>query len=72
MKTRTYTNPKAASVECERVTFLIPVEIIERARNASYWDRVPLAQIFERAVKRAVDAMERDRGARYRRARRRS
>lgn len=57
--------PKKPSIERERVTIQIPVETVERARNASYWDRIPFAQIVDDALNAAVDKMERARGDTY-------
>ena len=49
----------------ERLTIQINVETVERARNASYWERIPLAQIVDEAINAAIDKLERSRGETY-------
>ena len=60
--------PKAAPEPAkarERVTIQLPVETVERARNAAYWDRTPLAQIIGDAIETAIDRLEKARGEAY-------
>ena len=49
----------------ERLSILIPLDTVERARNAAYWDRLAVAQIVDDAINAAVDRMERARGETY-------
>ena len=53
------------AIHRERLTILIPLSTVERARNAAYWDRVPLAQIVDEALTAAIDRMEKARGEPY-------
>jgi hypothetical protein len=49
----------------EKITTPYPVELIERARNAAYWDRTTLASILVQALADALDRMEQGRGEPY-------
>jgi hypothetical protein len=52
--------PKQAK---ERMTFHLPVEVIERAKNAVYWTPgLTLAGLAAQALTEAVDRLERHRG----------
>jgi hypothetical protein len=52
--------PKARK---ERVTFHLPVDLIERARNAVFWTPgLTLAELAEEAVREALDQLEKRRG----------
>lgn len=58
--------PPVRKAVAEKVTIPIPVELIERARDAVYWEPgVTLAGLVVRAVAEALDRMERERGAPY-------
>ena len=49
----------------EKITTPFPVELIERARDAAYWERVTLSGIIVQALADALDKMERERGDAY-------
>jgi ribosome-binding protein aMBF1 (putative translation factor) len=57
--------PAAAKSQTEKITTPYPVELIERARNAAYWDRTTLAGIMVQALADALDRMEQGRGEPY-------
>ncbi|MGB5636638.1 MAG: hypothetical protein WBM44_22795 [Waterburya sp.] len=47
----------------ERLTAKLPVEVIERARNAVYWSPgLTLASLTEDALSAYIDALEAERG----------
>lgn len=47
----------------ERMTFHLPLEVIERVKNAVYWTPgLTLADLAAEALREAVDRMERKRG----------
>lgn len=48
-----------------KITTLFPVELIERARDAAYWDRDTLAGIIVQALADALDRKEKERGEPY-------
>jgi hypothetical protein len=54
-----------AKPQMEKITTPYPVELIERARNAAYWDRTTLASILVEALAAALDCMEQGRGEPY-------
>jgi hypothetical protein len=48
----------------ERMTFHLPLDIINRAKNAVYWTPgLTLADLAARSLARALDELERKRGA---------
>jgi hypothetical protein len=49
----------------EKISLPIPVELIERVRDAAYWERMTLASIIEEALTDKLDRMEKGRGAPY-------
>ena len=49
----------------EKISTLYPVELIERARDAAYWDRDTLAGIIVQALSDALDRKEKERGEPY-------
>lgn len=49
----------------EKITTPYPVEMIERARNAAYWERATLSGIIVQALADALDRMEKERGEPY-------
>ena len=53
------------AAERERLTVQVGLETVERARNAAYWERTPLAQLVEEGLKMVVDKLERQRGEVY-------
>ena len=55
----------AKKSEMEKITTPYPVELIERASNAAYWDRTTLAGIIVQALADALDRMEKGRGEPY-------
>jgi ribosome-binding protein aMBF1 (putative translation factor) len=57
--------PPATKPVMEKITTPYPVELIERARNAAYWDRTTLAGIMVQALADALDRMEQGRGEPY-------
>jgi hypothetical protein len=54
-----------AKPDMEKITTPFPVELIERARDAAYWDRTTLAGIIVQALADALDRMEKERGEPY-------
>lgn len=54
-----------AKTQTEKFTTPYPVELLERARNAAYWDRTTLASILVQALADALDRMEQARGEPY-------
>lgn len=55
----------ASKPQTEKITTPYPVELIERARNAAYWDRTTLAGIMVQALADALDRLEQARGESY-------
>ncbi len=54
---------RAPKVTKERMTVHLPVDLIDRVKNAVYWTPgLTLAGLAERALLTAVDAMEAERG----------
>ena len=49
----------------EKITTPYPVELIERARNAAYWERATLSGIIVQALADALDRMEKERREPY-------
>lgn len=45
----------------------LPVELVERLRDAAYWERATLGEIVGRALGREIDRMEKARGSGYER-----
>jgi len=45
-----------------RVTFILSKELMERARNAVYWERLRMSAFVEEAIAEAVNRLERKRG----------
>ena len=59
------TEPKASSAQAkkERATCQLPVELIERVRDAVYWTPgATMAGFFEEALKRHLEQLEKKRG----------
>jgi len=55
-----------ARVAKERLTVHLPVDLIDRVKNAVYWTPgLTLAGLAEDALRRAVDRLEKDRGEPY-------
>ena len=53
----------ASTLKRERLTAKLPVEVIERVRNAVYWTPgMTLAGLTERALSAYIDALEAERG----------
>jgi hypothetical protein len=57
--------PVKKPVITEKITTPFPVELIERARDAAYWERVTLTGIIVQALTDALDKMEQGRGEAY-------
>jgi hypothetical protein len=55
----------AAKPQTKKITTPYPVELIERARDAAYWDRTTLASILVKALADVLDRMEKERGESY-------
>jgi hypothetical protein len=52
--------PKVAK---QRMTFILPVDVIDRVKNAAYWTPgLTLADLAAQALTEAVDRLERKRG----------
>lgn len=51
--------------EWERLTIQIPKATVERARNAAFWDRVPLAHLVEEGLNMVVNKLEKANGEEY-------
>lgn len=49
----------------EKITIPFPHDLIERARNAAYWDRLTVTGIVVQALTEALDRMEKERGEPY-------
>lgn len=50
----------------ERMTFHLPPDVIDRAKNAVYWTPgLTLADLAARALSRALDGLEKKRGKRF-------
>jgi hypothetical protein len=49
----------------EKITTPYPTDLIERARDAAYWERATLAGIVVQALSDALDRMEKERGEPY-------
>jgi hypothetical protein len=58
-------SPPVSKSDMEKITTPFPVELIERARDAAYWDRTTLAGIIVQALADALDRMEKGRGEPY-------
>jgi hypothetical protein len=57
---------KPPRVQKERLTVHLPLELIDRVKNAVYWTPgLTLASLSEHALRKAVDALESDRGEPY-------
>lgn len=65
VKKRAKPEPEEPTIVRERLSVLIPMDTVERVRNASYWERIPLAAIVNDALNAAIDRMERSRGEDY-------
>lgn len=57
--------PPVAKPQMEKMTTPYPAELLERARDAAYWDRTTLASILVNALADALDRMEKERGEPY-------
>lgn len=57
--------PAAGKAATEKITTPFPVELIERARDAAYWERATLSGIIVQALADALDRMEQERGEAY-------
>ena len=58
--------PEPARLAKERLTVHLPVDLIDRVKNAVYWTPgLTLAGLAEDALRRAVDKLEKDRGEAY-------
>lgn len=57
--------PPAKKAATEKITIPFPEDLIERARNAAYWDRLTLAGIVVQGLAEALDRMEQGRGEPY-------
>jgi hypothetical protein len=57
--------PPPPRPDTEKITTPFPVELIERARDAAYWDRTTLTGIVVQALADALDRMEKGRGEPY-------
>ncbi len=65
IKTQSAQTPKAArtKVEKERTTFHLPVDLMDRVRNAVYWTPgLTLAGMAEEALGKAIGALEKKQG----------
>jgi hypothetical protein len=49
----------------EKITTVYPADLIERARDAAYWDRDTLAGIIVQALADALERKEQERGESY-------
>lgn len=57
---------KPARVQKERLTVHLPLELIDRVKNAVYWTPgLTLASLSEHALRKAVDKLEAERGEPY-------
>ncbi len=54
--------PEPAKAARERVTIALSAELMERARNAVWWNRGTLAGLVEDAVAEALERLERENG----------
>jgi hypothetical protein len=58
--------PPAKKAAAEKITTPFPPDLIERARNAVYWEPdLTLAGLIVEAVTQAIDRMEQERGKPY-------
>jgi hypothetical protein len=57
--------PAAVKPVTEKITTPFPHPLIERARNAAYWERATLTGIIVQALADALDKMEQERGEAY-------
>lgn len=65
-KTRQRGPAPAGRVEKERLTVHVPVDLIDRVKNAAYWTPgLTLAGLAEEALKKAVGVLEKERGGPY-------
>ncbi len=55
----------AKKTPMEKITIPYPSDLIERARDAAYWERATLAGIVVQALGDALDRMEAERGEAY-------
>jgi hypothetical protein len=53
---------KPEPVRKDKVTVLLPEDLIERLRNAAWWERKTLATIAEDGIRRAVERLEKEHG----------
>ena len=51
--------------EKTRLTVRLPVDVLERLRDASYWSRVPIASLAEAALTKLLQRLEQGRGKPY-------
>ena len=60
------TQPTATRATKERLTVHVPIDLIDRVKNAVYWTPgLTLAGLAEDALRRTVDALEAERGEAY-------
>lgn len=58
--------PVAGSGQRGKLTVSLDVELINRVKNAAYWNpRLNIAKIAERGIKQAIEEVERENGGRY-------
>jgi len=57
--------PPVEKPATEKITTPFPVDLIERVRNAAYWDRLTLTGIIVQALTDAMNRMEKERGEPY-------
>jgi hypothetical protein len=62
---RKVAEPPPRKPATEKITTPYPVELIERARDAAYWDRTTLTGIMVQALAEALNRMEKGRGEPY-------
>ena len=56
--------PPSSRVAREKLTIPLSVGLVDRLRNAAYWDpELTIAGIAERALTREIDRIEEDRGS---------
>lgn len=46
----------------EKITVVIPDDLLERLRNAAYWQRASLATLSEEGLRHVIDKLERQNG----------
>jgi hypothetical protein len=57
---------RAAAARKEKLTVLLTPDIIERVKNAAYWNpRLTIASIAERGIAQVIEEIEREHGGPY-------